>query len=205
MDLLTSSFFWVTLAQIMMINIMLSGDNAVVIAMASRALPPRQQKQAILFGSFGAIVLRVILTFFAVFLLALPFLKIVGALLLGLDRHSAAHTRRTGGRARRSLQSLGRHQDDHRGGFRDEPRQRARRRGRCEGQRGAARDRSRDQHSADHLRQHDHSEADEPLADHRDNRRRHTRLGRGRNAGHRPCHQYRGSMRTRTGCTSAAP
>jgi YjbE family integral membrane protein len=83
MELLTSSFFWVTLAQIMMINIMLSGDNAVVIAMASRALPPRQQKQAILFGSFGAIVLRVILTFFAVFLLALPFLKIVGAVLLG--------------------------------------------------------------------------------------------------------------------------
>lgn len=83
MELITSSFFWVTLAQIMMINIMLSGDNAVVIAMASRALPPQQQRQAILFGSFGAIVLRVILTFFAVFLLALPFLKIVGAVLLG--------------------------------------------------------------------------------------------------------------------------
>jgi YjbE family integral membrane protein len=83
MELVTSSFFWVTLAQIMMINIMLSGDNAVVIAMASRALPPRQQKHAILLGSFGAIVLRVILTFFAVFLLALPFLKIVGAVLLG--------------------------------------------------------------------------------------------------------------------------
>jgi len=83
MDLLASSFFWVTLAQIMMINIMLSGDNAVVIAMASRALPRKQQKQAILFGSFGAIVLRVILTFFAVFLLALPFLKIIGGMLLG--------------------------------------------------------------------------------------------------------------------------
>ena len=83
MDLLTSSFFWVTLAQIMMINILLSGDNAVVIAMASRALPARQQKHAILFGSFGAIALRIILTFFAVFLLALPFLKIIGAVLLG--------------------------------------------------------------------------------------------------------------------------
>ena len=82
MELLTSSFFWVTLAQIMMINIMLSGDNAVVIAMASRGLPRSQQRKAILFGSFGAIVLRVILTFFAVFLLALPFLKIIGALLL---------------------------------------------------------------------------------------------------------------------------
>lgn len=82
MELLGTSFFWVTLGQIMMINIMLSGDNAVVIAMASRALPPRQQKQAILFGSFGAIFLRVILTFFAVMLLALPWLKLVGGVLL---------------------------------------------------------------------------------------------------------------------------
>jgi len=82
MDMFTTSVFWVALAQIMMINILLSGDNAVVIAMASRALPPQQQKQAILFGSFGAIVLRIILTFFAVALLALPYLKIVGAVLL---------------------------------------------------------------------------------------------------------------------------
>ena len=82
MELLGTSFFWVTLGQIMMINIMLSGDNAVVIAMASRALPPKQQKQAILFGSFGAIFLRIVLTFFAVMLLALPWLKLVGGLLL---------------------------------------------------------------------------------------------------------------------------
>jgi YjbE family integral membrane protein len=82
MELVLTSFFWVTLGQIMMINIMLSGDNAVVIAMASRALPPKQQKQAILFGSFGAIVLRIILTFFAVLLLALPWLKLVGGALL---------------------------------------------------------------------------------------------------------------------------
>ena len=77
-----TSFFWVTLAQIMMINIVLSGDNAVVIALASRSLPPQQQRKAILFGSFGAIALRVILTFFAVLLLGLPYLKIVGAGLL---------------------------------------------------------------------------------------------------------------------------
>ena len=51
MELVTSTFFWVTLAQIMMINIVLSGDNAVVIAMASRSLPPKQQKQAIFFLS----------------------------------------------------------------------------------------------------------------------------------------------------------
>ena len=90
MEMLTSSFFWVTLAQIMMINIVLSGDNAVVIALASRSLPPKQQKQAILFGSFGAIVLRIILTFFAVLLLGLPFLKIIGARAARLDRHPDA-------------------------------------------------------------------------------------------------------------------
>ena len=82
MEMLSSSFFWVTLAQIIMINIVLSGDNAVVIALASRSLPAKQQKQAILFGSFGAIILRIILTFFAVYLLGLPWLKIIGALLL---------------------------------------------------------------------------------------------------------------------------
>jgi len=82
MEMLSSSFFWVTLGQIMMINIVLSGDNAVVIAMASRSLPPKQQKQAIFFGSFGAILLRVILTFFAVMLLGLPWLKLIGAVLL---------------------------------------------------------------------------------------------------------------------------
>lgn len=82
MEMLTSSFFWVTLAQIIMINIVLSGDNAVVIALASRSLPAKQQKQAILFGSFGAIFLRIILTFFAVYMLGLPWLKIIGALLL---------------------------------------------------------------------------------------------------------------------------
>jgi YjbE family integral membrane protein len=82
MELLASSFFWVTLGQIIMINIVLSGDNAVVIALASRSLPPRQQKQAILFGSFGAIVLRILLTFVAVYLLSQPYLKIIGAVLL---------------------------------------------------------------------------------------------------------------------------
>lgn len=82
MEMLTTSFFWVTLAQIIMINIVLSGDNAVVIALASRSLPPKQQKQAILLGSFGAIILRIILTFFAVYLLGLPWLKIIGAALL---------------------------------------------------------------------------------------------------------------------------
>ena len=82
MSFLTSPDFWVALSQIILINIVLSGDNAVVIAMASRGLPPAQQKKAIIFGSVGAIVLRVILTFFAVYLLTLPYLKLVGAALL---------------------------------------------------------------------------------------------------------------------------
>lgn len=82
MAFLTSPDFWVALSQIILINIVLSGDNAVVIALACRSLPPKQQKNAIIFGSVGAIVLRVILTFFAVYLLTLPYLKLVGAALL---------------------------------------------------------------------------------------------------------------------------
>ena len=74
--------FWIALGQIIMINIVLSGDNAVVIALASRSLPPKQQKKAIIFGSVGAIVLRIVLTFFAIYLLTLPYLKLVGAALL---------------------------------------------------------------------------------------------------------------------------
>ncbi|KRB83893.1 TerC family protein [Noviherbaspirillum sp. Root189] len=82
MSMFTSPEFWLALSQIILINIVLSGDNAVVIALASRSLPPAQQKMAILFGSIGAIVLRIVLTFFAVYLLSLPYLKIAGAALL---------------------------------------------------------------------------------------------------------------------------
>jgi YjbE family integral membrane protein len=82
MDFLSTSTFWIALLQIILINIVLSGDNAVVIALASRSLPPVQQKKAIIFGSVGAIVLRLILTFFAVYLLSLPYLKLIGAALL---------------------------------------------------------------------------------------------------------------------------
>ena len=82
MDMLYTNEFWVALAQIIVINIMLSGDNAVVIALASRSLPPAQQKRAIIFGSVGAIVLRIILTFFAVMLLDMPYLKLLGGIAL---------------------------------------------------------------------------------------------------------------------------
>lgn len=79
MSMLTTPEFWLALSQIILINIVLSGDNAVVIALASRSLPPEQQKKAILFGSAGAVVLRIVLTFFAVYLLTLPYLKLAGA------------------------------------------------------------------------------------------------------------------------------
>jgi len=74
--------FWVALMRIIVVNIVLSGDNAVVIAMAARGLPMAQQKTAILWGSGGAVVLRVLLTVIAVALLNIPFLKCVGGLLL---------------------------------------------------------------------------------------------------------------------------
>jgi YjbE family integral membrane protein len=73
---------WVAVAEIIMIDILLGGDNAVVIALACRNLPPAQRKLGILWGTVGAIVLRVVLIFFALSLLKLPFLKIVGAIML---------------------------------------------------------------------------------------------------------------------------
>ena len=77
-----SPAFWLALGQIIWINIILSGDNAVVIALAARSLPPKQQKMAILWGSGAAVVLRIALTFVAAYLLKLPYLQIVGGLLL---------------------------------------------------------------------------------------------------------------------------
>jgi YjbE family integral membrane protein len=74
--------FWLALGQIVWINIILSGDNAVVIALAARSLPPKQQKMAIMWGSGAAVVLRIVLTFIAAYLLKLPYLQIIGGLLL---------------------------------------------------------------------------------------------------------------------------
>src|SRR5499426_1845802 len=82
MEEVLTQAFWVALGKIIGVNIVLSGDNAVVIALAARSLPPKQQKQAILWGAGAAVVLRIILTFVAVWLLSLPWLKIVGSLLL---------------------------------------------------------------------------------------------------------------------------
>jgi YjbE family integral membrane protein len=74
--------FWLALLQIIGINIILSGDNAVVIALACRSLPPKQQKWGIILGAGAAVVLRVIFTIFIVYLLTVPYLKVIGGILL---------------------------------------------------------------------------------------------------------------------------
>jgi len=81
-ELTLDSGFLVAVLQIIAIDILLGGDNAVVIALACRRLPPQQRNKGIFWGVFGAIALRIVLIFFALQLLALPFLKIVGSLLL---------------------------------------------------------------------------------------------------------------------------
>jgi len=77
-----SPIFWVAFGQIILADILLSGDNAVVIALAARSLPPEQQKRAILIGSGAAIFMRILLTLVAAQLLMLPWLKLIGAALL---------------------------------------------------------------------------------------------------------------------------
>jgi YjbE family integral membrane protein len=74
--------FWLAALEIVVINILLSGDNAVVIALACRNLPQQQRRWGVFWGAVGAIVLRIVLTFFAVSLLQLSYLKIIGGLLL---------------------------------------------------------------------------------------------------------------------------
>ena len=82
MEALTSAAVWGALGAIIVANILLSGDNAVVIAMAARSLPAEQQKKAIFYGSAAAIVMRILLTIGAVQMLQVPYLKIAGALAL---------------------------------------------------------------------------------------------------------------------------
>jgi len=79
---LSSAALWGAFAAIVVANLLLSGDNAVVIAMAARSLPPAQRRKAIFWGSAAAIVLRIVLTIAAVQMLQLPYLKIAGALML---------------------------------------------------------------------------------------------------------------------------
>ncbi len=82
MEMLSDPLFWTALGQITLINIVLSGDNAVVIALAARSLPAHQQNKAVMWGAGAAVIMRIILTIIAVELLKWPFLKIIGAVLL---------------------------------------------------------------------------------------------------------------------------
>ena len=82
MELLLTPAFWAALGSIILANVLLSGDNAVVIAMAARGLPTHQQNKAIVFGSGAAIVMRIVLTLIAVKMLGLPWLKLGGGLAL---------------------------------------------------------------------------------------------------------------------------
>ncbi len=82
MEEFLTAHFWIAVGQIIMIDILLGGDNAVVIALACRKLPPEQRTKGILWGTAGAIILRVVLIAFALTLLAVPYLKLVGAVLL---------------------------------------------------------------------------------------------------------------------------
>lgn len=82
MEALASPEFWVAVGQIILIDILLGGDNAVVIALACRGLAPEQRKWGIIWGTVGAIFLRVLLIAFALTLLTVPYLKLVGAILL---------------------------------------------------------------------------------------------------------------------------
>jgi len=79
---LATQAFWFGLAKIIGVNVILSGDNAVVIALAARSLPAEQQKKAVFWGAGAAVVLRIVLTIFAAALLTLPWLKVIGSLLL---------------------------------------------------------------------------------------------------------------------------
>ena len=82
MEFLSDGAIWGALFSIIVANILLSGDNAVIIALAARSLPADQAKKAIFWGSAAAIIMRVVLTLVAVKLLGLPYLKIIGGILL---------------------------------------------------------------------------------------------------------------------------
>jgi YjbE family integral membrane protein len=82
MDMLLEAAFWAALGQIIMVNIVLSGDNAVVIALACRNLPDKYRNPAVMAGSAGAIILRIIFCIIVAWLLEVPYLKIVGGALL---------------------------------------------------------------------------------------------------------------------------
>ena len=113
MDIATPQL-WLAALEIIIINILLSGDNAVVIALACRNLPEPQRRWGVIFGALGAILLRVVLTFFAVGLLKLSYLKVIGGLLLfwiGIkliveEDESARHKVQASGRALAAIRTV---------------------------------------------------------------------------------------------------
>lgn len=74
--------FLLSILQLIVVDLVLSGDNAVVIALACRNLNPQLQKKAIFWGTFGAVAMRIVLTFIAIWLLKIPLVQLVGGLLL---------------------------------------------------------------------------------------------------------------------------
>lgn len=82
LELLFTTTALIGLLQIILLDIVLAGDNAIVIALAARKLPPALQKKAILWGTAGAIGIRIIMAFLVVWLLTIPYLRIVGGVLL---------------------------------------------------------------------------------------------------------------------------
>jgi len=91
LDQVADFAFWKSLGAIIWVNLLLSGDNAVVIALAARSLPAKQQTTAVFWGSAAAIVLRIVLTIFAVALLQLPWLKLAGGALLMVAARRDTH------------------------------------------------------------------------------------------------------------------
>lgn len=98
-DIFSVSFFMMLL-QIVMVDILLGGDNAIVIAMAAEKLPHRLQKTAIILGTGGAIVIRFLMAFAVVWLLHIPYLRIVGGGSADCHRHPSSAAEETG-RARK--------------------------------------------------------------------------------------------------------
>jgi YjbE family integral membrane protein len=79
---LPDAVYWLALVKVLTVNLILSGDNAVVIAMAARSLQGAQRRKAIIWGAAGAVILRLIFAAVISYLLEIPFLQVVGGLLL---------------------------------------------------------------------------------------------------------------------------
>ena len=124
---------WTALLKIAVINVVLSGDNAVVIALACRGLSPAHQRKAFIVGAGGIVVLMTILTACAAMLMTLPWIQAVGSVLLIWIGIKLLLPEDDDERARRDAALLVGGQDDHRRRHRDEPRQRARHGRRREG------------------------------------------------------------------------